>query len=189
MYSTRFHRYLPHMLCANFARLCQILKCLVFQILLALAFVTGSAQPTLADCSDPPAPNVQWIGCDFFALNNYFIVEYDDDLDLAGANLHNSYFFGSDMSATSFENANLTDVRFADINLSGANMSGANLTRVNFIGDVNLENIDFTNAWYWHPYGPLNLPSDIEIEFCVRAFSTLHPLGDHIRPKVCAPLP
>lgn len=79
----------------------------------AVAWMT----PARAACEDPPAPNVDWTGCD------------KSGADLAGADL--SY---ATLRAVNFEGANLSDVNFDGALMMRANLRNADITGVSIEG-------------------------------------------------------
>lgn len=107
---------------------------LAFIGLLAVIFIvfTPDVLDTHADCSAPPAPQVNWINCRLPALE----AEQADlrgarasNMDLTGARLVGANLIGSDLAYTTL---NLADLRHAD--LSNARMTGAGLRATDLRG-------------------------------------------------------
>lgn len=120
--------------------------------------VLAPVSEALADCTDPPAPGVNWRRCVFDRL------EFNN-VDLSGAELRDASFYRSDLSGSIFEkvkafrakfvNAVLTgasfpeaDLREADMtkaNLSEADLATADLRRARLFG-ANLRGADLSGA-------------------------------------------
>ena len=124
----------------------------------ALAFLLAAASDAHAGCSDPPAPGVNWGGCNL------------DSKDLTGANLSgadlsranltqailtrtdlsNADLRGAEMTLAVLDHADLSGALLSETmllgaNLSNANLSGAYLHRTN-LNDTDLSGADFTGA-------------------------------------------
>ncbi len=84
--------------------------------------------PNMPDCDAPPAPGVNWSGCD------------KSGIELDGANLQ-----GANLMDTDFSGANLTNVDMSGAHLGGANLSGAELTSV-LLRMSNLAGADLSGA-------------------------------------------
>ena len=96
----------------------------------ALAAVVAAflvPQAAQAACGDPPAPKVNWSGCDKRGAN--LLVTNLRGADLSGANLGGAILSRADLSGAILSDANL---RAAD--LSGANLGGADLTGATWTG-------------------------------------------------------
>ena len=117
--------------------------------LLLVLFAPLSA--ALADCTDPPAPGVNWRRCIFDRL------EFRE-VDLTGAELRDVSFYRADLSGSVFDavkafrakfvNATLADLREADLtkaDLSGADLATADLRRARLF-EANLRGADLTAA-------------------------------------------
>lgn len=123
-------------------------------VLVALVHV-GSAE---ADCTDPPAPDVNWQRCRFDGLEL-------KDVDLRSARLRDGSFFRSDLSGSdlsgvngfrakfvnatlrevTLDDAKLSEADFTKADLTGASLKGADLRRVRFF-DAVLRGVDLTDA-------------------------------------------
>ena len=127
---------------------------LVVAALLALL----PAAPARADCSDLPAPGVEWRRCAMDGLN---LADIDvtgaairdsrfgrADLSravMADANLTNSRFVGASLREAILDRADLTTVDFTNADLTGASLKGAHLRRTRFFRAI-LRDADLTEA-------------------------------------------
>lgn len=122
-----------------------------------LVMVAGSG-PARADCTDPPAPGVNWQRCIFDGLDI-------SQADLSGARLRDGSFFranlaGSDLSningfkakfvnarmvETVLDGAKLSEADFTKADLTKASFQGADLRRARFF-DAVLREADFSDA-------------------------------------------
>lgn len=112
-----------------------------------------TAQPSLAACTDPPAPGVNWQRC---ALDGLDL----SGLDLEGARLRAASFLRSDLSGgnlakaegyqVKFFNATAENVVFDGAQLSQADFTKARLTNSSFVGadlrNARLYRADLTGA-------------------------------------------
>ena len=90
------------------------------------------------DCSAPPAPFVNWSGCDKSGVNL-------SGANLTGANLTGANLTGANLTSADLSGADLSGATFSWASLQGANLNGANLTGASFSG-TNFENADLSNA-------------------------------------------
>jgi hypothetical protein len=100
-------------------------------VLCGALLARGTAPAALAqsDCSAPPAPGVNWSGCQ---LGPLFLV---------GANLT-----GANLQSTNLTGANLTNANLAAAYVQGAVLSGAILTNAS-LGDAFLNNAHLSGAY------------------------------------------
>src|SRR3546814_13386730 len=85
-------------------------------MLLALAPISEA----LAECTDPPAPGVNWRRCIFDRL------EFKN-ADLTGAKLRDASFFRADLSGTNLAEADVFRAKFVNTVLTGASFRLADL--------------------------------------------------------------
>lgn len=100
------------------------MRCLV---LLAAGLIAGWAAPAGAACSDPPAPQVNWLHC---AMDG----ENFAGADLKGAVLRDASFFRTDLSGAALARADGYRAKFVRATLAGAQLDGARLTESDFTG-------------------------------------------------------
>ena len=117
-----------------------------------------TAAPALADCTDPPDPEVNWQGCNFNGLTL-------TELNLEGARLREASFLRADISGSNlrgiegykmrmvsakarevdFEGAALPRADFTKADLTGANLAGADLRNARLYQTV-LRDANLTGA-------------------------------------------
>lgn len=101
------------------------------------------APSDIADCNAPPAPGVNWSGCDKTTLN-------DAGLDLRNANLQGTLFSGNTMFMWDLSGADLTGAQLDGGVLEFSLLPGANLSNANLeareIEFSNLDSADLSGA-------------------------------------------
>ncbi|MGO9198588.1 MAG: pentapeptide repeat-containing protein [Acidimicrobiales bacterium] len=105
--------------------------------------VTAMAAPAHSDCKAPPAPHVDWAGCN----------KSHDDLELAnlyGANLQHTNLSDAGLVAANLSHAegadaNLTGAVLSDATLKNATLKRANLKRAYLFG-ANLKRANLTRS-------------------------------------------
>lgn len=113
---------------------------LVLGLLLSVMMGNG-----YAECNDPPAPNVDWHGCDktWLQLQN---------VDLSNANLSNTNLSHANLEGANLSNADLTGASLLGVNFQGANLTAAKIISAfmtkSRIAGANLTNAVFENT-YW----------------------------------------
>jgi uncharacterized protein YjbI with pentapeptide repeats len=90
---------------------------------IAVSLLTCTPLLAHAKCSDPPAPKVDWHGCDKAGRN--LTKANLSGADLSGANLHDTTLRDADLHDAYLQGANLTDANLNGANLGGADLSGA----------------------------------------------------------------
>ncbi|MGF1612060.1 MAG: pentapeptide repeat-containing protein [Kiloniellales bacterium] len=108
--------------------------------LLALLAFTGTAR---ADCTDPPAPGVNWQRCNFDGLDL-------TQTNLSGARLRDGSFFrsdftGSDLSNTEANRAKFVNTTMVEVTLDGAQLYEADLTKADLTG-ASMVGVDLRRA-------------------------------------------
>lgn len=124
----------------------------------AAALLAFGAAPALADCSDPPAPGVEWRRCIMDGLNltgidvtqaairdSRFGRANLDGAVMRGANLTNSRFVAASLRQAILDDTDLTTADMTNADLTGASLKGAHLRRTRFFGAV-LREADLTGA-------------------------------------------
>jgi len=118
---------------------------LLYRAFLSGSFVFLITCAAFAKCDDPPAPGVDWHGC-----NKIGVYLKDKDLskaNLSGANLKLANFEGANLSQANLTGASLLGVNFQGTNLEGAKVISAFLTK-SLIGGAKLDGAVFDNS-YW----------------------------------------
>lgn len=124
----------------------------------ALFVLLVAASPALADCSDPPAPGVEWRRCyldgrEFVGADLTDAILRDTSLQRADlrdsklikADAHRAKFNSADLRGTRLDRADLGEADFTRANLAGASLRGADLRRARFFR-ADLRGVDFTGA-------------------------------------------
>ena len=131
---------------------------LCWPLLAAAALVLSPSGPAYANCTDPPAPGVNWQRCNLDGLNLR-------EVDLTGAKLIDGSFFRADLSGSDltesdsyrakfvsaklagvrFERARVFQADFSRADLTGASFAGADMRRSRFY-QANLRGADLTDA-------------------------------------------
>lgn len=111
--------------------------------LAVLLFVLLPVAPALADCTDPPAPGVNWQGCNFNGLTL-------TELDLEGARLREASFLRADISDSNLRDIEGYKLRMVSTTAQNVDFSGASLPRADFtkadLTGAKLSNTDLRNA-------------------------------------------
>lgn len=129
----------------------------LFLVVFAASLFFGG-RVALADCNQPPAPNVDWSRCQ---VNGRDLSSHDftgsriaeasfqrsslDKANLTGVNAHRARFISSSLVGVIMDNGRFSEADMTRANLSGASMKNADLRRARFFG-ANLSNVDLTGA-------------------------------------------
>lgn len=117
----------------------------IHRVFLSSLLVLSVSSAAFASCDDPPAPGVDWEGCN--KMGSYLKDENLSKANLSGANLSHANLEGANLTGANLDGASLLGVNLQGVNFKNANVTSAFMTK-SLIGGAKLDGALFDNT-HW----------------------------------------